>query len=472
MKIFLKNKNTQGFTIVEILVVLSVATILFMISTGVYFSLRHDVGVDTDAQKIASVLRLAQNRTLAAQDFSSHGVYFDAGAGTYTLFFGNTFDSMDPDNETNNLDASVEIINVQFAGGGLDVVFDRLSGYTTNSGFVEVARKGDSSVRSVICIDSTGNVTILNSPELCIPSDIEYVDGLSDSNLASFPSDSAVGDPAQSFTAGSDVVYASRVDLYLRYNDDDVDSEFSDVFLEIREGSTTGNVIGKSLIVDGDILPSVLSWVQFIFPSSVELQPSTTYFMRLRSLPNSTIAASGAEGTIIWGYEHAASAPPAYADGDAWRYVGANNNPSDDGEQLGPADQYDFSFRMYSQEGPTVTDSRHLEFDLGFSLRNSTNLILTFDGGTHVENIAVDDFMNGSSTVFNWEETIDISGNEEHIRVHSLYIDDNDTILSVHRNRDDNDLSLGVDIDTVDVVDYDAGGVPTKGFSILSMIYR
>lgn len=463
------NKNWSGFTLIEMLAVMGVALIFISMSVGVYFSFQDRTRIDLESQGVLSALRLAQNITLAAENFDSHGIHFDTSANTYTLFEGSTFDPLDTANELFNLENRIIFSNIQLTGGGDNVIFDRVSGTTAHGGFVEMIDAGDTTIIRVICIESEGSVRVLRLSEIssdCTSGVLEYNDGTTAANLASFPNNFGFGDPAQSFTVGAESIFAHRVDLYLMQT-----TTPSNIFLEIRSATTTGPVIAKSIVVDGASVPGALSWIQFIFPSAVELSASTEYFLRLRSLPDSTIAFSGAAGTVYWGYEHSSTEPPAYGGGDAWRYVGASDNPADEGQQLGPVDQYDFSFRIFSQDGPTVTDSRHLEFDIGASIRGNTSITLTFAGST-AEVVTIADYMNVSETIFDWSGTVDVSGSPQTIRMHSLFIDDDDTIVSVHRDRRQNDASLVIDIDGTDLVSYTAEGSATKGASIDSMVYR
>ena len=462
--------TSRGFSIIEIVLTTTIVAVLIGISIGIYSVLQNRSSLDVDAQKIISALRLAHSRTLASENTASHGVHFESTDNSFVNFEGVVYNSLDPNNKVTFLNDRIEFLNVQLAGGAVDTVFSRISGQTIQDGFIEIADASDNTEARTICIEATGVLRILDPQDentSCNPSAMEYVDGLVDGDLASFPSNSGFGDPAQSFTAGSSDTDASSIELYVRRF-----GTPSDVFLEIRDTSTVGNVVGKSLLVEGSTLPSSLSWVKFEFPNPVVLSSSTQYFMRLRSLPTSNVAFSGASGTVIWGYEHSAISPPAYSGGDAWRYIGANNVSSDQGQQLGPADQYDFSFKIFDKNGPTNIDSRILEFDLGFSLRDSTTIELSFDGGSVVQNITVATYMNAGSTEFNWTGTVLVGGEDQIIEIHSLYIDDQDTVLHIHRDRDLNNVALGVDIDSTDLVDYTVGGVATKGSIIDSMIYR
>ncbi|MEW6070398.1 MAG: VCBS repeat-containing protein, partial [Candidatus Thermoplasmatota archaeon] len=103
---------------------------------------------------------------------------------------------------------------------------------------------------------------------------------------------------------------------------------------------TTGPVLGSSEVIQSSQLPTTLTWIEFNFSTPVVLEADTTYYLRLRSIPDSTVAGSGASGYIAWGYRQNATSP--YPGGVAYRYIGSQNNP--EGELL---DQFDFSFNVY-----------------------------------------------------------------------------------------------------------------------------
>lgn len=173
---------------------------------------------------------------------------------------------------------------------------------------------------------------------------LEFTGGATVSDLTNFPSNSGWGDPGQSFTTGPADVSVKRVSLYLGK----LASEPSDIYLEIRSDSTVGTVLGTSATINSANLPQgELTWQDFTFFSPVNLAPGTKYFLRLRSIPDSTIPWSGAQGPIYWGYIQTAYSPPGYADGEAWRYIGQDENPGYGGVELG---QYDFSFRIHESD--------------------------------------------------------------------------------------------------------------------------
>jgi hypothetical protein len=169
-----------------------------------------------------------------------------------------------------------------------------------------------------------------------------YEGGTDDGNLGDFPANnSGDGDLAQGFTvpAGADIILP-RVELYVRR----VTAAPSDLYLEIRSGSTVGPVVATSATLDGATLPATLSWVSFTFPTEPTLSAGIIYHLRLRSDPDSTVPFSGSVGMIHWGYLQ--TGPSPYAGGIARRYIARNNNPIDQGQALS---QYDFSFRVYNE---------------------------------------------------------------------------------------------------------------------------
>jgi len=466
---------TKAFMLIELLVVIGVSLVLLGISAGAYTALNRGSSIDTEARKLESVLNLARNRTIASEGGQSFGVHMDTSGDEYIIFPGSSYIVSNPENKKFEMPSQVSINSVALNGGGSDIVFDRLSGTTSQFGSIAVQDVGDSSRIMTLCIEESGAIEVRAS---CAITLFDYTGGGIDADLASFPANSGFGDPAQSFTTISEDIYARQVDLYLRRTV----SNPSDVFLEIRETSTVGDVLGRSWTIDGSSLSSTLDWTSFVFPDPVFLSANTQYFLRLRSLPDSTVAFSGAVGFIYWGYEHSATAPPAYADGDAWRYAGRIDTPSDQGEQLGPADQYDFSFRiLYGIDPPPGRDSRHMEFDLqdasdrGWTIQGAGTLRLTFHDPPNpdvIENISMASYFDGGGTVFDWAGSVDVNGDTETLRVHTHYIDANDTNLSIHRDQGVNQKAVDISIAGRDIVSYEADGTPTVGAWGGVMIFR
>lgn len=168
---------------------------------------------------------------------------------------------------------------------------------------------------------------------------ISYEGALTDTDIISFPSNNlGDGDPAQSFTTLATAPNITRVDALLRRTTPSP----SDIYAEIR-ATPTGAALGTSnLITASTIATSSAAWVEFRFVPEVSLSASTLYYMVLRSVPSSTNAASGSNGSINWIYLQTPTIPSGpYLDGMARQYIGQTYA----GQQL---DQYDFGFRVYA----------------------------------------------------------------------------------------------------------------------------
>jgi hypothetical protein len=106
------------------------------------------------AESTLSLLNEAQNSTLSAKDSYSYGVHFESSE--ITLFRGVAYSNSDPNNRTVDIDGAVEISNISLVGGGQDVLFQRLTGKTSQSGTITIRLKSDTSKTKTILIEASG----------------------------------------------------------------------------------------------------------------------------------------------------------------------------------------------------------------------------------------------------------------------------------------------------------------------------
>jgi len=115
--------------------------------------------------------------------------------------------------------------------------------------------------------------------------------------------------------------------------------------------------------------------------------------------------------------------------------------------------------------GTRATDTRHIHLVFGWSMQSSTTMRLIFsDPGNPdvIENIPIQNYIGGGK--FDWEEEVDVYGDDQELKIHSHVLDASDTTLSVHRDRRKNDKALEIQIDGTTIVTYDAADVATPGF--------
>ena len=133
----------SGVTFAELLIVLGILVILIAITFPVFRIFQRESDLGNSSEKIINILRVAKNKTLASEEASQYGVHFEADK--YVLFKGASYNPLAPENEIHNLPSSIEIYEINLAGGGSEVVFNRLTGATNQFGQVSLRLKEDNS---------------------------------------------------------------------------------------------------------------------------------------------------------------------------------------------------------------------------------------------------------------------------------------------------------------------------------------
>jgi len=144
----------SGVTIIELLVVIAILSFLFTITTGSFRSANSSEALDTDTQRISSELKEARSLTLSSKNADTFGVHL--ASSSITLFEGAAFVAGGAENATMPLNPLVRISSIALSGGGSDVVFQRLSGKTSQSGTVTVSLIADPSRTKTITVYATG----------------------------------------------------------------------------------------------------------------------------------------------------------------------------------------------------------------------------------------------------------------------------------------------------------------------------
>ncbi|MFC1629701.1 hypothetical protein ACFL11_00525 [Patescibacteria group bacterium] len=119
-------------------------------------------------------------------------------------------------------------------------------------------------------------------------------------------------------------------------------------------------------------------------------------------------------------------------------------------------------------------DSRHVHFDLGWTMQDATDLKLHFPDIPQTETIDATLFFNVAKTEFDWDGTFSVGGVDQTLRVHTHSLDAFNTILCIHRDRNNNKNDQEVIIYIVDgsvdkdVAHYlaDAEDIVQKGFYV------
>ena len=149
-------KYETGFTTIELLMALGILALLITIVFSISVDVRKSQALQKDTETIVEILREARSDTLSSQSDTNYGVRF--ASSTITIFPGSSYSSGNPLNRIFELNASDTILTITLTGGGSNVVFNRLTGETSQNGAVVVSSPTTSKTKTVT-IYKTGLVS-------------------------------------------------------------------------------------------------------------------------------------------------------------------------------------------------------------------------------------------------------------------------------------------------------------------------
>ncbi len=152
------NKRVRGFTLVELIIAISVFAILAVVGFISIFNYKQIQQIDLVTQEIIAVLRNSQNRSISQESGSRWGVYFENSSSVdfYELFMGTSYAG------GTVYARSVLPSGVQFeipaAGSNSSIVFSPITGLPANSAIIKISLVGSPTTSSTININSNGEI--------------------------------------------------------------------------------------------------------------------------------------------------------------------------------------------------------------------------------------------------------------------------------------------------------------------------
>lgn len=142
-----------GFTLLEVALAIGVMVLLAAIGLVSFVNSRNVRDVTASGQNIISILRLAQAKTLGGEGDDAWGVRLEQGQ---TILFQGASYAAASATTTYALPQALEIANINLSGGGQEIVFKRLTGYTDTSGTFEVRARSATSIAFSATVDASG----------------------------------------------------------------------------------------------------------------------------------------------------------------------------------------------------------------------------------------------------------------------------------------------------------------------------
>ena len=127
-----KHKNKKGFTLIEILIVISLVTIISFVTFNFFVDYRASQGVAQDVELIETVLYKARNEAISSNGSNDYGVH--CASSSMTACKGSVYTASNTTNQIFLFTSGNTLSGISLVSGGVDVVFNKLSGETTQSG--------------------------------------------------------------------------------------------------------------------------------------------------------------------------------------------------------------------------------------------------------------------------------------------------------------------------------------------------
>lgn len=132
--------NEKGFTLVELILVIAIIAILAGATVPVLGNFTQRTQIDSTAREVVSALRFAQQKSMANENDSEFGVYFDDANNEFIVFRGSSYGSFPAEDRVFTYPDSITI-SQGFASS--EVNFEKLTGETADIGSITISNNVD-----------------------------------------------------------------------------------------------------------------------------------------------------------------------------------------------------------------------------------------------------------------------------------------------------------------------------------------
>ena len=151
------SRDGRGVTLIEVVLVVAIMAVLAALSFSALRMLNATRALEGEAARVAAELQKARSLTISSKNNAQFGVHIQSSQ--VTLFQGTTFVVGSSTNSVLGINPLITISAISLAGGGSDVIFQRLTGKTAYGGTLTLSRRGSSAIKT-ITIYATGLVEV------------------------------------------------------------------------------------------------------------------------------------------------------------------------------------------------------------------------------------------------------------------------------------------------------------------------
>lgn len=148
----------KGLTFIEIIIAVAILLIITTFTLITLNTFRENQLLKNAVNETVSLINQARSKTLSSQDFSQFSVHFETSRAV--LFKGAVFSEPNPDNIILAIPSQIEISSISLNGGGVNMIFQKLTGETDQFGTIIFRIKNDVFKTKTIDIKNTGIIDI------------------------------------------------------------------------------------------------------------------------------------------------------------------------------------------------------------------------------------------------------------------------------------------------------------------------
>jgi prepilin-type N-terminal cleavage/methylation domain-containing protein len=149
----------KGFTLLEMMIAIAIFMMIASLVLTAFSNFRARETLNASLEKVLAGFSRARLDSISSRGDSLYGVYILSNEVIY--FKGASFPGLnDANNVIFTLPAPIEIANISLNGGGSTVVFQHITGKTTNYGTFSVRVRSDTSISKLITVNQSGAVSL------------------------------------------------------------------------------------------------------------------------------------------------------------------------------------------------------------------------------------------------------------------------------------------------------------------------
>ncbi len=150
----LNTVRSRGVTALELLMVIAILGVLLAVITPSFLNFRRNSILNTETLQMVTIINKARLSSISSKGDMQYGIHFEATK--VVLFQGTTYSSTANTNEVYVLDPALSLSPIVINGGGVDIVFQKITGSTNQNATTTLRVIGSTTASSTIVVRPTG----------------------------------------------------------------------------------------------------------------------------------------------------------------------------------------------------------------------------------------------------------------------------------------------------------------------------